>query len=61
MLYKQSTEEDRLPVGKQDVGVPRDNSFLVAVHVETKKEISREEKGITERRILVSLSLKALL
>jgi hypothetical protein len=36
MLYKQRREEERLPVGKQDVGVSRDNSLVVAVPIETK-------------------------
>jgi hypothetical protein len=39
MLYKQRREEERLPVGKQDVGVPRDNSLVVAVPVETKNSV----------------------
>jgi hypothetical protein len=33
LLFKQRREEERLPVGKQDVGVPRDNSLLVAVPI----------------------------
>ncbi len=38
MLYKQRREE-RLPVGKQDVGVPKDNSLVVAVPIETKNSV----------------------
>ncbi len=40
MLSLQREERRReTPVGKQDVGVPRDNSLVVAVPVETKKSV----------------------
>jgi hypothetical protein len=66
MLFKQRREEERLPVDKQDVGVPRDNSLVVAVPIETKKSVprcctNRDKKGISEKRIFESLSLKTLL
>ncbi len=47
MWYKERREEERIPVGKQDVGVPRDNCGVVAVHIETKHSVDvvqKEEK-----------------
>jgi hypothetical protein len=46
MLYKQRREEEGLLVGKQDVGVPRDNSLILAVPLETKHSVDAEQTEI---------------
>ncbi len=54
MLYKQRKEEERLSVGKQDVGVPRDNSLVLAVPIETKHSVdavqTEERRRVTPSR-----------
>ncbi len=46
MLYQQRREEQRLPVGQQDVGVPRDNSLVVIVPLETKISVDAVQREI---------------